>query len=143
MDLIWESEEDIPPDLGLEDFFQELMVCLDLGSVEMAVLVTDDAYMQDLNSQYRGKQATTDVLSFPNHMPPPPGELRHLGDVIISFPQAKRQAREIGHSVGAEMRFLCLHGTLHLLGYDHETDNGEMMAYQSELKETLVRYFRQ
>ena len=143
MDLIWETEEDIPPDLELEIFFQELMVCLDLDNVEMAVLVCDDARMEELNGQYRNKQKTTDVLSFPNHMTPPPDEARHLGDIIISYPQTLRQAREIGQSPSAELRFLCLHGTLHLLGYDHETDNGEMLAYQTELKQKLGKFFAQ
>ena len=143
MDLIWESEEEIPPDLDLDDFFDALMVCLELDQVEMAVLVCDDDKMEELNASYRNKQQTTDVLSFPNHMTPPPDQARHLGDIIISYPQALRQAREIGQSPAAELRFLCLHGTLHLLGYDHETDNGEMLAYQTELKHKLGRFFSQ
>jgi probable rRNA maturation factor len=64
-----------------------------------------------------------------------------LGDIAISVDRAKVQAHEIGQPLEAELRFLCLHGLLHLLGYDHETDNGEMLALQTRLKHDLAAYF--
>lgn len=141
IDIIWEAEDEAPPDLELDAFFERLFQLLEIEQAELAVLVTDDSQMQKYNRDWRQKDKTTDVLSFPSGAPVLPDEPRHLGDLIISQPQAKRQADEIGHHLVKEIRFLCLHGTLHLLGYDHETDQGEMFAYQKELKEQLSSYF--
>ncbi len=141
VDLIWEATADQPHDLQLNTFFDSLFDCLGLDDVEVAVLVTDDPQMQKLNRQYRDKDKTTDVLSFPSGSGQGPHDTVHLGDIVISQQQAARQADEIGHDSAREIRFLCLHGTLHLLGYDHETDNGEMDALQSELKEKLKSFF--
>lgn len=88
----------------------------------------DDRRIRSLNKIYRGKDRPTDVLAFPLSLPksvrskgaahrgPPP----FLGDVVISVPTARRQARDEGHSFGREMASLMIHGILHLLGYDHE-----------------------
>jgi probable rRNA maturation factor len=100
------------------------------SSTEMGLLITDSRTVQRLNRMYRGEDEPTDVLSF--QMAPDTGEdyepsfvsapdgIRHLGEVIISYPQAMEQARERGHSVTRELALLVIHGTLHLLGYDHE-----------------------
>ena len=141
LDLLWEAEEDIPPDLCFEEFFDSLMDALSLDDVELSVLVIDDDRMTELNHQYRGKQRTTDVLSFPSGSPRVPGRSHHLGDIVISAPQARRQAEELGQGHQVELRFLLLHGVLHLLGHDHETDNGEMLALQSQLKQELEQFF--
>jgi probable rRNA maturation factor len=82
-------------------------------------LVTGDAELRRLNAQFRGKDYATDVLSFP-------GSEGHLGDLAISAVRARAQAREFGHSTEDELRILMLHGVLHLLGMDHEADNGRM-----------------
>ncbi|HEV2446461.1 MAG TPA: rRNA maturation RNase YbeY [Candidatus Sulfopaludibacter sp.] len=82
-------------------------------------LITGDADLRRLNRDFRGKDYATDVLSFPT-----PG--RRLGDLAVSLARARAQARDFGHSAEAEIRILLLHGLLHLLGYDHETDNGRM-----------------
>jgi probable rRNA maturation factor len=90
-------------------------------------LITTDAALRRLNREFRGKDAITDVLSFPAAPGPllsAPG-LR-LGDLAISLPRARSQAREFGHSIEGEVRILMLHGLLHLLGMDHETDRGRM-----------------
>lgn len=140
-DLIWEVEFPQPKGLQLLEFVSKLFVHLNQNQIELSLLVTHDRRMQELNLAYRCKDHTTDVLSFPNECSPPPGEPRHLGDVALSFDQALRQAQEIGHSLEAEIRFLLLHGILHLLGFDHETDKGEMLALQSSLKVQLATYF--
>ncbi len=100
------------------------------GDVELSLVITDDAMVHGLNRAYRGIDTTTDVLSFALGegldkfaFVVPPGKPRPLGEVIISYPQAKRQAREQGYPVKREMALLVIHGVLHLLGYDHESDS--------------------
>lgn len=88
-------------------------------SASMALLLTDDETVQMLNRTYRGVDKTTDVLSFADGEPLYPGGPLYLGDVAISIPQAARQAEKWGHSLDAELCLLTVHGTLHLLGYDH------------------------
>ncbi len=100
------------------------------------VVLIDSETMRRLNSTYRGKDNVTDVLSFEDGDILPDGRL-FLGSVLICCERAKEQAKEIGNSPEQELLFLFLHGTLHLLGFDHETDNGEMMALQSDLKKRL------
>lgn len=99
-------------------------------NVELSLVITDDAMVHGLNRAYRGIDRTTDVLSFALGegldkfaFVVPPGKPRPLGEVIISYPQAKRQAREQGQPVKREMALLVIHGVLHLLGYDHESDS--------------------
>ena len=88
--------------------------------------------MRALNRQFRGKDTTTDVLSFPaTHMP---GVSTFLGDIVIAISVATRQAREAGHSVSTEMKILALHGLLHLLGYDHDSDDGKMARAEARLR---------
>jgi probable rRNA maturation factor len=93
---------------------------------ELAVVVTDDEALRELDRRYRDVDAPTDVLAFPNEARGPfvnaPGILHYLGDVIISFPRAVGQAAEAGHSVEAELQLLVVHGVLHLLGYDDEAE---------------------
>jgi probable rRNA maturation factor len=91
-----------------------------------------DRRMRALNRQFRGKDAVTDVLSFPaTHMP---GVSSFLGDIVIASGVATRQAREAGHSVGTELKVLALHGLLHLMGYNHETDGGKMARAEARLR---------
>lgn len=91
---------------------------------EVGILLTDDETVRELNRQYRDLDETTDVLSFSlgptNDFPLPPGTPPQLGEVVISCPQAQRQAEEVGHSLEKELSQLLVHGLLHLLGYDHE-----------------------
>ncbi len=92
---------------------------------ELSVLFTGDAEMKRLNRRFRGKNKTTDVLSFPAGNAPGPVM---LGDVVVSVPVARRQARLTGWSLEKECFFLLLHGILHLLGYDHERGAKEARA---------------
>jgi probable rRNA maturation factor len=96
------------------------------GAVTLALV--SSARMRALNLAYRGKDYATDVLSFPA------AEGGQLGDVVIATGVAARQAREAGHSVSTELRVLALHGLLHLLGYDHERDQGEMARVERRLR---------
>lgn len=101
---------------------------------EVEVIFVDDREISRYNRTYRGKDSPTDVLSFPVEGDFP---FQPLGSLIISVETARRQAEEMGHSVEEEIQILFLHGLLHLLGYDHETDNGEMEAKEAELIEKL------
>ena len=96
----------------------------------VAVRLTDDEEVRELNREYRKKDAATDVLSFPGEVTL---EGSHLGDIIISIPTASRQAEALGYSLQREVRTLCLHGVLHCLGYDHEADDGEMGRIERRL----------
>jgi probable rRNA maturation factor len=104
---------------------------------EVHVLVTDDAQIRELNRQYRGVDTPTDVLSFGDGDELPSGR-RLLGQIVISLDSARRQAEELGHSELEELEELTLHGVLHLLGYDHEQDAGEMAALELDLRGELV-----
>ena len=93
--------------------------------------------MRQLNKEFRGKDTTTDVLSFPNDADEFDPDKNNLGDIVISAEQAKRQATENRLTLEAEIKQLILHGVLHLCGYDHETDTGKMNSRELELREEL------
>lgn len=140
IDYQWEADDAEPPDVRVIPFVHALFDALDIQAGELSILVTSDEAVQRLNADYRAKDRTTDVLSFPA-APAPPGMPRHFGDIVIAAGQCGRQAKEIGQPAAVELRFLILHGFLHLLGYDHETDDGEMLALQTRLKGDLGRFF--
>ena len=102
-----------------------------------SVALISDSRMTELNKFFRGKDSTTDVLSFPNQPDEFESDRANLGDIVISVEQAKRQAEENGLSLDCEIKQLILHGLLHLCGYDHETDNGEMNARELDLRKHL------
>jgi probable rRNA maturation factor len=104
----------------------------------VTVAFISDRAMRELNRRWRGKRGTTDVLSFPVEQEEwERGEGRTLGDVVISVEQAARQADENGLTLDGEIAQLILHGLLHLCGYDHETDGGEMNALELRLRRRL------
>lgn len=99
----------------------------------VSVALVSDRRVRDLNRTYRRKDYATDVLSFPSEpsaLSPEP----FLGDVVIARGVARRQARQAGHSERTELRVLALHGLLHLLGYDHERDDGRMLRMERRLR---------
>ena len=101
----------------------------------VSVVLVSDQRIRALNRQYRGLDDPTDVLSFPD--PGAPGDERaptFLGEVVIARGVARRQARRAGHSEATELRVLALHGLLHLLGYDHERDQGQMRRVEQRLR---------
>jgi probable rRNA maturation factor len=109
------------------------------GATRLGVVITDDATVRDLNRRYLGRDEPTDVLSFGlsekggRPFVLPPGEAAPLGEVIISYPTAVRQAEEQGHSAQAEVARLLAHGILHLLGYDHQAArDGRIMREREE-----------
>jgi probable rRNA maturation factor len=110
---------------------------------ELAVVVTDDETLRELNRRYRGVDAPTDVLAFADETRGPfvdaPGEPRYLGDVVISFHRAVAQAAEAGHDTQAELQLLVVHGALHLLGYDDQAEQprSKMWRVQSQILQAL------
>ena len=105
------------------------------GPCALGIAFVAEAEMRALNAEHRDLDEVTDVLAFPldgvDELPP--GLERQLGDVVVCFEQAERQAAEAGVEIRAEVRTLVVHGLLHLLGHDHEADAGEMLARQGEL----------
>ncbi len=121
---------------------------LGLDPARLTVVIGTEEQVQALNRDHRGVDRPTDVLSFPaapetslDHLPPElAGELAHyLGDVVIAYPYAARQAARYGHPVAEELSLLAVHGVLHLLGYDHDTPQrqAEMWAVQDAVLRKL------
>ena len=102
-----------------------------------SVAFISDRRMKELNGFFRGKDSTTDVLSFPHEPDEFDNDPTNLGDIVISVEQAERQAKENKLTLESEIKQLILHGLLHLCGYDHETDNGEMNKRELELRRVL------
>lgn len=149
---------------GLRTYVRRLGGVLRLGRRDFNVCFVDDNEIERLNTVYRGKRRPTDVLSFPwqsagevsvlapaaggrpSRSKPAEGALdghrngefkNFLGDVVISAETARRNARSEGHSTQTEIRWLILHGVLHLLGCDHATDDGEMTALELSIRAKL------
>ncbi|HEY6403813.1 MAG TPA: rRNA maturation RNase YbeY [Blastocatellia bacterium] len=115
-----------------------------IGRPEAVLTVTfiSDRAMRRLNRDYRGIDKPTDVLSFAYHEDEEAvagDETRHIGDVVISVETAERYARELALSFDREIEHLLIHGALHLAGYDHETDNGEMNKLEGKLRRELLK----
>ncbi|MEO1958583.1 MAG: rRNA maturation RNase YbeY [Nautiliaceae bacterium] len=98
-----------------------------LTDKDVELILTDNREIQRLNKTYRQKDMPTDVLSFPIN------DNFHLGSIVISIDKAKEISTKLGHSVEDEIKLLFIHGLLHLLGYDHEADNGEMREKEAEV----------
>ena len=105
-------------------------------SGDVNVLLTANQHMRRLNQQFRQVNRPTDVLSFPSHQPIV-SEKECAGDVAISIEIAKDNAQRLGHSLQDEIKILILHGILHLAGYDHESDDGEMAHLEDRLRRRL------
>jgi len=122
--LVDEGFERCPEAGWLRSVAEQVLTVQGAGSdVELGLVITSQERVQQLNKSYRGKDEPTDVLAFymtsADFIEPPDG-VRHLGEVIISYPQAVIQAEEHHHSIKKELTILIIHGVLHLLGYDHE-----------------------
>ena len=104
----------------------------------VTLLLTGDREIRTLNRRHLGHDRTTDVLSFPGSGTLEPGTA-HLGDIAVSLPRARRQARRAGWPLDSEMALLLTHGYLHLLGHDHETDDGAMHRLEARLLERVAR----
>ena len=125
----------------IAEFVRRVLIALrvDDNIHEVSIAIVDDDAMRNLNRQFRKKNKTTDVLTFPadDSDADPNASGRPLGDIVISIDQARRQATDQKHSLATEVRYLILHGTLHALGYDHETDSGEMNALELKVREKV------
>jgi probable rRNA maturation factor len=146
--LIEDGLEIEPDSEWLQRVIEKPLVMEDAPSVvEISLVITGQERIQELNRDYRGQDRPTDVLSFAlseekageedEPFIGPPDGVVHLGEVIISYPQAVMQAAESGHSVKREMAVLIVHGVLHILGYDHEKAEMEP-AMQAREKEVLA-----
>ena len=132
---------------ALQRFLQQVKTEIGLGDDCVAIRLIGDPEMARLNETYRKKKGPTDVLSFPAAADSAkPGTLRQqvwkaggefLGDIAISPKMARRNAKSLGRQLPEELKMLILHGVLHLLGYDHETDRGEMERLEWRLRRKL------
>lgn len=106
---------------------------------EVTLVLSNEAQLHELNRQFLGVDAPTDVLAFPAGEVDPDSQALYLGDVIISYPRAQAQAAAAGHTLMAELQLLVVHGTLHLLGYDHASpeEKAAMWAAQAEILKQL------
>jgi probable rRNA maturation factor len=106
---------------------------------ELSIVLTDDAHLQELNRDYLGIDAPTDVLSFPASETDPESGARYIGDILISIPRAQSQADAAGHPLESEVQLLVVHGSLHLLGHDHAEpgEKARMWKAQEEILESL------
>ena len=134
------AEGDHPPALPaartLERFLTTAAAAIPLRG-EVSVLITTDKAVRRLNRQYRGKNKATDVLSFPAAAPGKGRRTQIAGDLAISVDMAARQALALEHSLATELKVLMLHGLLHLAGFDHEVDKGQMAARELLLRRKL------
>jgi len=115
------------------DFASLEAVCDLLTDKDVELIVTDSDDIQILNREYRGIDKPTDVLSFPLEDVP----FMPLGTIVINIDKVKEKSKELGHSESDELTLLFIHGLLHLVGYDHETDNGEMRRKEREIIESF------
>ena len=131
---------------GARRFVGKLRRTLKLGRRDFTVCLVDDPAIRRLNCSFRGQDRPTDVLSFPwrkGFIPSKSGRARerelgaYLGDIVISAQSARRNARAERHPTEHEILWLILHGVLHLLGYDHETDFGKMNGLERRLRARL------
>jgi len=116
----------------LRSWLAGLLATVAPGKEALGVRFCSDREMRRVNRELRQQDKATDVLSFP-------GEDGYLGDVLIALPVARRQAAEARHGTERELKTLLLHGVLHCLGYDHETDQGEMERLERRLRRTWLR----
>jgi probable rRNA maturation factor len=115
------------PRRDITTFVRRVLRAAGAEAEELSIAFVDDDAMRELNRRFRRKNKTTDVLTFS-------GDAPLLGEIVISLDQARRQAAAEKHSLATEVRYLILHGILHAMGYDHETDNGEMNALELKVR---------
>jgi probable rRNA maturation factor len=122
---------------SLAAFAHDVLDACGVGRVSLGIKLTTDGVMRRMNRRFRGVDRTTDVLSFEGD--DAAGDERHLGDIVISLDTASRQASQSGLDLERELRELVLHGCLHLLGHDHERDDGEMDRLELTLRHRLLQ----
>jgi len=135
--IMWERRLSQPVAENLRGLIVDCLRCLDRRDSEVHLLLTGDDRIHQLNLRFRDCDEPTDVLSFPDGDILPSGRTL-LGEVVISVDAVQRQAAVGGHSEERELFELALHGVLHLLGYDHERDQGEMNTLELRLREEIL-----
>ena len=149
--IYFTNETDSPVTYGLKMLVRRSVIAAleyegFYNDAEVSVTFTDNEGIRRINSEFRGIDKPTDVLSFPltdfegGDEPPTDEPLISLGDIVISLERAREQAEEFGHSFERECAFLCVHSMLHLLGYDHvnsDEEDAEMRRRQSEILESM------
>lgn len=130
-----ESEFSVPRDLLEHAARAALHHQAESTDSEVTIVLTDDVRLTELNREYLGIDAPTDVLSFPASETDPETGTRYLGDILISIPRAKSQAEAAGHPLESEVQLLVVHGMLHLLGHDHADaeEKAHMWKAQGEI----------
>jgi probable rRNA maturation factor len=121
----------------LEDFCERVRQELRFPAEAVAVRLISDTAMARLNRTFRNKRGPTDVLSFPSNGSRPDQDTEYIGDIAIALETAHRNARRFSRSFPTEIRVLILHGMLHLAGFDHENDRGEMDRLERRLRRRL------
>lgn len=149
--IYFTNETDSPVTYGLKMLVRRSVIAAleyegFYNDAEVSVTFTDNEGIRRINSEFRGIDKPTDVLSFPltdfdgGDEPPTDEPFISLGDIVISLERAREQAEEFGHSFERECAFLCVHSMLHLLGYDHvgsDEEDAEMRRRQSEILESM------
>ncbi|MCK5378285.1 MAG: rRNA maturation RNase YbeY [Acidobacteria bacterium] len=133
----WERRPSGPAAENLRCVVNSVLNCMDSPPSEVHILVTDDRRIRDLNRQYRQIDEATDVLSFSDGTELPDGRVL-LGQLVISRDRVRVQAERASHSEIRELEELTLHGVLHLLGYDHNEDQGEMDKTELKLRRDVL-----
>jgi probable rRNA maturation factor len=134
----WSSRSKLrgPGDKSLGELLKRLRDRFAPTAQGLSISYVDDRVMKKLNREHRGINLTTDVLSFPAE--PEKGAFQHLGDLVICLPVAEKMAKKMKVSRRREIETLVIHGFLHLCGYDHEKDKGEMLSLQAQLEQELL-----
>ena len=122
---------------GLRRIVEQALQATGEQADSVLFVFVDDPMMSEYHGRFGDVPDSTDVLSFPVDHVDPSGE-RDLGDVVICTDQAARQARRVRHGYLVELRVLALHGALHLLGHDHERDEGQMLALEKRLRPRII-----
>lgn len=135
--ITWERRPQQPTAESLRRIVRGVLRKLGEQDVDVSILMTGDDRIRSLSRKYMDRDRATDVLSFPDGDEMPNGR-RLLGEIVISLDSAGEQAARLGHSIVRELEELTLHGTLHLLGYDHQRDQGEMNRLELHLREELL-----
>ena len=135
IDISCESDEfyEVISGEHISELAEKILSEIKYEKYDLSIFFCTEDTIKDLNKNYRKMDFVTDVLSFSQLEGDEKINTTFLGDVVICIEKAKTQANELGHSLESELDFLILHGILHLTGYDHETDTGEMEKLQKEL----------
>lgn len=138
MNIVVQNDANYPADV--ERLRQAAVTTLNAhesSEAALTIVLTDDTHVAQLNQQFRGVDSPTDILSFPADAPPivEPDEPIYIGDLVIAYPYASAQAHKLGHIEGDSLALLVVHGTLHLLGFDHDTpeNRADMWAAQASV----------